>query len=87
LHNRGSAPLEASVVFVLSNFIGDDGIVRDLKGNITEFARAHGWRGLLFRKQTEQRSPRWGTLALLTDAEAPSPRAAGRSDAGTCPPR
>ncbi len=69
LRNRGSAPLEASVVFVLSNFIGDDGIVRDLKGNITEFARAHGWRGLLFRKATEQRSPRWGTLALLTDAD------------------
>jgi non-lysosomal glucosylceramidase len=70
LRNRGSAPLEASVVFVLTNFIGDDGIVRDQKGNITEFARAHGWRGLLFRKQTEQRSPRWGTLALLTDAES-----------------
>jgi hypothetical protein len=69
LHNRASTPLEASVVFVLSNFIGDDGIVRDLKGNITEFARAHGWRGLLFRKATEQRSPRWGTLALLTDAD------------------
>lgn len=70
LRNRGRTPLSVSLVFALTNFIGDDGVQRDLKGNIAEFTQAHGWRGLLMRKATDQRSPRWGTLALLSDAEA-----------------
>jgi hypothetical protein len=62
------------VVFVLSNFIGDDGVASDLRGNLTEFAEKHGWRGFVMRKDTEQRSPRWGEFASLCDASRPENR-------------
>ncbi|GBC91644.1 hypothetical protein HRbin15_00098 [bacterium HR15] len=68
--NRGAHPLEASLTFLLTNFLGEDGVRRDLRGNISEFAEAHGWRGLLFRKEPKQRSPRWGTLTLLAEGGA-----------------
>jgi uncharacterized protein (DUF608 family) len=68
--NRGKQPLEASVIFLLTNFIGDDGVQQDWRGNISDFAEVSGWRGVLFRKEPAQRSPRWGTLALLCDDES-----------------
>jgi non-lysosomal glucosylceramidase len=68
--NRGKQPLEASVIFLLTNFIGDDGVQQYWRGNISDFAEVSGWRGVLFRKEPAQRSPRWGTLALLCDGES-----------------
>ncbi len=67
LTNLSERPLEASLTFILTNFVGTDGIQSDLRGNITDFAEAHGWQGVLFRKEPEQRDPRWGTLALLAE--------------------
>ncbi len=67
LHNRSDAPLEATLAFALTNFIGDDGVSSDLRGNRTEYAQLHGWRGLLMRKEEAQRNPRWGELAVLCD--------------------
>ncbi len=72
--NRGSAPLAVSLTFVLTSFIGSDGVVSDLRGNRTEFAQVAGWQGLLFCKEPEQRSPRWGTLALLSERPAVAAR-------------
>ncbi len=71
IHNRSDTPMDATLVFALSNFIGDDGVVSDLRGNRTVDAESQGWRGLVMRKAMEQRSPRWGELTLLCDdAEA-----------------
>ncbi|GIV11140.1 MAG: hypothetical protein KatS3mg020_0631 [Fimbriimonadales bacterium] len=67
LHNHADTPVDATLVFALSNCIGDDGVASDLRGNLTEFAETHGWRGFVMRKDSEQRSPRWGELALLCD--------------------
>ncbi|MCS7209173.1 MAG: non-lysosomal glucosylceramidase [Fimbriimonadales bacterium] len=67
LTNLSETPMEATLAFVLSNFIGDDGVQRDGRGNLVEFATAHGWRGVLMRKASAQRSPRWGEIALLCD--------------------
>jgi uncharacterized protein (DUF608 family) len=65
LHNHTDTPIDATLVFALSNFIGDDGVVSDLRGNLAEFAERHGWRGFVMRKDSEQRNPRWGEFALL----------------------
>lgn len=71
LHNRSDASMDATLVFALSNFIGDDGVMSELRGNLTEYAESHGWRGFVMRKEPAQRSPRWGELALLcNDADA-----------------
>ncbi|MCX7992860.1 MAG: non-lysosomal glucosylceramidase [Fimbriimonadales bacterium] len=67
LHNRSDAPMDATLVFALSNFIGDDGVQTDMRGNITEYAAVHGWHGFVMRKDSVQRSPRWGELALVCD--------------------
>ncbi|MCS7190208.1 MAG: non-lysosomal glucosylceramidase, partial [Fimbriimonadales bacterium] len=67
LRNLADAPMEATLVFALSNCIGDDGVVSDLQGNLTEFAETHGWRGFVMRKASEQLQPRWGEIALLCD--------------------
>ncbi|MCS6918543.1 MAG: non-lysosomal glucosylceramidase, partial [Fimbriimonadales bacterium] len=70
LLNRSDAPMDATLVFALSNFIGDDGVQTDLRGNFTEYAESQGWRGLVMRKDAAQRNPRWGELALLCDDAA-----------------
>lgn len=67
VRNGSEEPLDASLTFALTNFIGWDGIQKDLRGNLSEFAEVLGWKGLLFRKEPATRDPRWGTLALLTD--------------------
>ncbi len=67
LQNLTSNPMDASVSFLLTNFLGSDGVQTDLRGNISEFAEVEGWQGLLFRKEPAQRDPRWGTMALLAE--------------------
>ncbi|MFQ3610053.1 MAG: GH116 family glycosyl-hydrolase, partial [Fimbriimonadales bacterium] len=67
LENRSQRPLEASLIFLLTNFIGSDGIQSDLRDNLSEFASVAGWTGLLFRKAREARDPRWGSLVLLAE--------------------
>jgi len=68
LESRADSPLDASVTLLLSNFVGTDGIARDLKDNVTEGAEAAGWKGMRFAKVREARTAQWGTLAALTDA-------------------
>lgn len=67
---RGSEPAEAALTFVLTNFIGSDGVKTDLKGNLSEVIATHGWKGVLFRKADPQPDPCVGTLCLLCDDSA-----------------
>jgi uncharacterized protein (DUF608 family) len=71
LENQTSAPLEASLTLLLSNFIGTDGIARDLKDNVTERAEAGApaapWKGMRFAKSRPARTAQNGTLVVLCD--------------------
>ncbi|HEY3280894.1 MAG TPA: GH116 family glycosyl-hydrolase [Armatimonadota bacterium] len=66
--NTSGADLDASLTLLLSNFVGTDGLVSDLKDNVTERLEVEGWKGMLFSKAREVRSPQAGTLAVLCDA-------------------
>ncbi len=68
LTNRTAAPLDAALTLLLSNFIGTDGLVSDLKDNVTERAEFGDWKGLRFAKTRPARTPQNGTLAVLCDA-------------------
>ncbi len=69
LKNRASSPIDCSLTFLLTNFIGCDGIAVDLKDNITERLNVAGWKGMLFSKGRKEQNPRWGTIAILCDEE------------------
>jgi len=67
LKNTTNQPLESSVSFLGSNFIGTDGIGSDLKDNVTESDSIQGWNGMKWFKAREGKSPRDGTMVLLCD--------------------
>ena len=69
LKNRTDSPLDCSLTLLLTNFVGCDGIAVDLKDNITERVEVAGWKGMLFSKVREERNPRWGTIAVLSDGK------------------
>lgn len=68
LTNRSRETLETSVTFLLSNFIGTDGLKFDLKDNITERAEAGGWKGMRWAKTRNDKTAQNGTMAILCDA-------------------
>ena len=67
--NTSSAPVDASLTLLLSNFVGTDGMETDFKGNRTEEAEAAGWKGFRFFKETPPKTARDGTLVALCDAK------------------
>ncbi|HEV3165103.1 MAG TPA: GH116 family glycosyl-hydrolase, partial [Isosphaeraceae bacterium] len=67
LKNTTDAPLDASVTLLLSNIVGTDGIVHDLKDNITERASVGSWKGMQFSKNHPPRTARDGTMAIVCD--------------------
>ncbi len=69
IKNLTDQPLEASVTMLLTNFIGTDGIVSDLKDNITEKASAGAWKGIQFSKNRSDKTPQNGTMTILSDAD------------------
>lgn len=68
LLNTSSAPVDASLTLLLTNFVGTDGLTRDLKDNITEHAEAGGWQGMRFAKTRDVKNAQNGTMAILCDA-------------------
>jgi non-lysosomal glucosylceramidase len=69
LTNITPLPVHATLTLLMTNIIGTDGIVSDLKDNVTETAEAAGWRGMKFYKARELRTAQNGTMAFLTDAQ------------------
>ncbi|MER3474988.1 MAG: hypothetical protein C4335_13410 [Armatimonadota bacterium] len=69
VQNNTLQPLESSITLLLSNFVGYDGVAYDLKDNITERTKVAGWRGMRFAKMREERNPRGGTMAILSDSD------------------
>lgn len=70
VRNLEAEAKDATLAFALTNFVGSDGVETDLTDNVTEFADAHGWNGLLFRKARDERSPRMGEIVVLADSPA-----------------
>lgn len=69
LTNPTTSPVNASVTLLMTNIIGTDGLVSDLKDNVTEYAEVAGWRGMRFYKARDLRTAQNGTMAFLTDAK------------------
>jgi uncharacterized protein (DUF608 family) len=69
LENTTDTPLEASVTLLLCNIIGADGVVFDLKDNVTERVEVAGWSGMSFHKAREATTARDGTMAVVCDAK------------------
>ncbi len=67
LTNTTREPLRASLTFLLTNFIGGDGITWDLKDNVSERLTVGAWKGLRFDKLTEAKTAQNGTMTLLCD--------------------
>ncbi len=66
--NTTESPLEASVSFLATNFVGCDGFVFDLKDNITEGCKVGDWNGMKWWKVREGKTPQNGTMVVLCDA-------------------
>lgn len=76
LTNTTNVSCDASLSFLLTNFIGDDGITRDRKDNVTERVtiehtgeQSGRWHGFRFVKAREMQNAQAGTLTVLCDAE------------------
>ncbi|MBS1713644.1 MAG: hypothetical protein JST30_04835 [Armatimonadetes bacterium] len=65
--NQTNEGLDASVSFLASNIIGCDGVVFDLKDNVTEIVEVAGWKGMAWSKARDLASPQNGTLVALSD--------------------
>ncbi|MFW5697951.1 MAG: GH116 family glycosyl-hydrolase, partial [Fimbriimonadaceae bacterium] len=65
LENLAHTELEASVTFLLNNFVGFDGKEGNRANNVNEPLACKGWRGLLMSKAEATEGPRLGQMALL----------------------
>jgi uncharacterized protein (DUF608 family) len=68
IRNKTREPVDASVSFILTNFIGVDGREYDLKDSITESLSVDGWHGMHWWKDRTDVKPTNGTMAILCDA-------------------
>ncbi|MBS1723892.1 MAG: hypothetical protein JSS66_13170 [Armatimonadetes bacterium] len=69
LTNRSESPLEASLSYLGTNFIGCDGFAFDLKDNVTELCEVAGWKGMKWWKARSDQNPRNGTMCVLCDTQ------------------